>query len=144
MSTRSRYKTKQSTCLLQYLETVPGVHITAGDVCEYFKEKGMPISQSTVYRHLEALVDEGVLKKYSIDANSPACFEYVGPSVSEESDALTCFHCKCERCGKLIHLHCEELDEIRGHLLEEHHFRIDPIRTVFYGLCEECQKVRTS
>ncbi len=142
MNTRSKYKTKQSTLLLQYLETVPGVHITAGDVCEYLKKQETPISQSTVYRQLEALVDEGLLQKYIIDANSPACFEYVGKAAHEESDNLTCFHCKCERCGKLIHLHCEELDEIREHMLLEHHFRIDPIRTVFYGLCEDCQKAR--
>ncbi len=140
MNTRSKYKTRQSTLLLQYLKTVPGVHITAGDVCEYFRKQGAPISQSTVYRHLEALVDEGVLQKYVIDANSPACFEYVGTASHEENETLTCFHCKCERCGELIHLHCEELEEIRGHLLEEHHFRIDPMRTVFYGLCESCQK----
>ncbi len=136
MNSRSKYKTKQRDVLLGYLETVPGVHITAGDVCEYFKSQGAAIGQSTVYRQLESLVDEGLINKYIIDGNSPACFEYTGEGTKAQGE--TCFHCKCEKCGKLIHLHCDELEEIGGHLFSEHHFRLDPLRTVFYGLCEEC------
>ena len=41
MNSRSKYKTKQREILLDYLESVPGVHITASDVCEYFKMNPM-------------------------------------------------------------------------------------------------------
>lgn len=136
MSSRSTYKTKQREILLDYLETVPGVHITASDVCEYFKKQGSPIGQSTVYRQLERLVDEGIINKYIIDGNSPACFEYVGAEI--HSGPETCFHCKCEKCGKLIHLHCEELVGMQEHLQKEHQFTLNAMRTVFYGLCEQC------
>ena len=34
MNSRSKYKTKQREILLSYFETVPGVHVTASDVCE--------------------------------------------------------------------------------------------------------------
>ncbi len=136
MNSRSKYKTKQRDILLGYLESVPGVHITAGDVCEYFKSQGSSIGQSTVYRQLESLVDEGVINKYIIDANSPACFEYM--AADSHVPAHVCFHCKCEKCGKLIHLRCDELEDIQAHLLNEHHFKLSPRRTVFYGLCEEC------
>ena len=107
MNSRSKYKTKQREILLSYFETAPGVHITAGDVCEYFRSRGAPIGQATVYRQLESLVDEGIL-------------------------------CKCEKCGKLIHLHSDEMEDIRSHLLENHRFQLDPMRTVFYGLCAQC------
>ena len=136
MNTRSKYKTKQREILLEYLRSVPGVHITASDVCEYLKEKGAPIGQSTVYRQLESLVDEGIINKYIIDANSPACFEYVDQDSHEAGEF--CFHCKCEQCGKLIHLHCDELEAIQEHMYREHSFKMDPVRTVFYGLCETC------
>ena len=138
MNPRPKYKTKQRDRLISYLETVPGQHITAFDVCEAFRQDGAPIGQSTVYRQLESLVGEGVLNKYIIDEKSPACFEYVR-SASHQGPG-TCFHCKCEKCGRLIHLHCEELEEIRNHLLGEHGFRLDPRRTVFYGICEACQQ----
>ena len=136
MSERSKYKTKQRDTLLSYLQSVPGVHVTAGDVCDYLKKQGSPVGQSTVYRHLESLVDEGIINKYIIDGNSPACFEYVGPDVHKCTEF--CFHCKCEKCGVLIHLHCEELEEMQVHLFKEHGFKMNPIRTVFYGLCEKC------
>lgn len=136
MNSRSKYKTKQKDILVEYFKNASGSHITASDVCDYFKNHGASIGQSTVYRQLESLVDEGVINKYIIDGNSPACFEYVG---EEDSDNIhVCFHCKCECCGKLIHLHCDEVEEMQEHLYKEHKFRMDPRRTVFYGLCEEC------
>ena len=136
MNTRSKYKTKQRDILLSYLQSVPGVHVTASDVCEYFKEQGASIGQSTVYRQLESLVDEGLLTKYIIDSGSPACFEYVEPD--SHADTEVCYHCKCEKCGKLIHLHCDEVESMQEHLYEHHKFKLNPMRTVFYGLCEQC------
>ena len=58
---RSKYKTKQREILLEYLKALSGEHITAGDVCEYCKAQGSSIGQSTVYRQLESLVDEGLI-----------------------------------------------------------------------------------
>ena len=136
MAVRSKYNTKQREVLLDYLRTVPGEHITAADVCRYFREQGTPIGQSTIYRQLESLVDEGVINKYIIDGTTPACFEYAGEE--SHADAEICFHCKCEKCGKLIHMHCDELEGIGEHLLSHHGFRLNPMRTVFYGLCEDC------
>ncbi|MBO5564810.1 MAG: transcriptional repressor [Lachnospiraceae bacterium] len=142
MNIRPKYKTKQREILLSYLQAASGGHITASDVCEYFRKQGASIGQATVYRQLESLVDEGLVNKYIIDSNSPACFEYVGKDAHEEGEV--CFHCKCEKCGKLIHLHCDELEAIKDHLSGEHHFQLDPLRTVFYGICEECRKALSS
>ena len=137
MNSRSKYKTRQRDILIAYLASLPGGHVTAADVCAYCRQQGMPIGQSTVYRQLENLVAEGIVNKYLIDANSPACFEYIAEPAREGADA--CFHCKCERCGALIHLHCEEFAAIREHLSASHGFALDPLRTVLYGLCETCR-----
>lgn len=136
MSSRPKYKTRQREYLIEYLKTVEGQHITAADVCAYFEKEGIPIGQSTVYRQLENLVEEGIINKYIIDATSPACFEY--PQNIRQVEGKECFHCKCEKCGALIHLQCEELAMIRGHLIEHHAFILDPLRTVFYGICQNC------
>ena len=136
MGVQLTYKTKQRDLLLEYLEANPETHITVSDVCEYFKSKDVAIGQTTIYRHLERMVDEGLVNKYTIDPNSPACFEYI-PKGHHCGDDV-CFHCKCEKCGKLIHLHCDELMDLGAHLKSEHQFTLDPRRTVFYGMCEEC------
>lgn len=135
MSEKNFYKTKQREELLSYLRTSGSGHITVGEVCGHFQRRGCPIGTATVYRHLERMVDEGLVSKYTIDATSPACFEYIG---ADSHCGDSCFHCKCEKCGRLIHLHCEELEGLSAHVREHHGFHINPLRTVFYGLCEEC------
>jgi len=138
MAAKTGYKTKQKERLIEYLESNKGEHITVADVCDYFKNQGDAIGQTTVYRHLEKMVDEGLVNKYIIDGNTPACFEYMGEHTHEH--VKTCFHCKCEKCGALIHLHCHELEEIKSHLMKGHGFMLDTKRTVFYGLCKDCQE----
>ena len=106
MGTKAPYQTKQMKQILAYLQTIEGTHVTAADVCSYFKEQGINVGTTTVYRNLEG---------------------------------HHCYHCKCEKCGKLIHLHCEDVVKLEQHLMDSHGFRMDPCRTVFYGICEECR-----
>ena len=121
--------------MTKYLSSRPGEHFTVADVCNYFHSKGHPIGTTTVYRQIEHMVSEGTVIKYMIDKNSAACFSYQGDSSPCDEE---CFHCKCESCGKLIHLHCRELTAIGEHLKAHHAFHINPLKTVFYGLCEAC------
>ena len=85
------------------------------------------------------MVEQGMVAKYNVDGTSSACFEYLG--AEEHCHKTSCFHCKCEKCGKLIHLHCEDVVKLEQHLMDSHGFRMDPCRTVFYGICEECRSV---
>ena len=138
MAARGQYITRQKEEIILFLKENQGKHVSVSDICSYFKAQGKPIGTATVYRQLERLVDEGIINKYMIDQNTPACFEYLG-GICDTRDHI-CFHCKCSGCGKLIHLHCEELDALGPHLLEEHGFFLDTRRTVLYGLCEECRE----
>ena len=137
MNNKSRYTTKHYAEIAAFLEKMEGSHITAQDVCDHFREEGRPISTTTVYRQLDRLVDEGVVNNFIIDANSPACFEF---SRVRNNAHMSCYHCKCEKCGRLIHLHCDEIEELCAHMKNEHHFILNPARTVFYGICESCAK----
>ncbi|MBR2812578.1 MAG: transcriptional repressor, partial [Solobacterium sp.] len=112
----------------------PDRHITAREAHEQFLNDGVKIGLATVYRQMEKLVDQGVLIKYAVDEHSPACFVYSGHGRREE-----CYHLKCTSCGRLIHLHCEEVSRLQEHILAEHGFTIDTARTVFYGLCASCR-----
>ena len=40
----------------------------------------------------------------------------------------------------MVHLDCAHLEEVCHHLSAEHHFSIDPRRTVLTGICEQCQE----
>ena len=140
MAKKAQYKTKQMTELLTFLKSVPDSHVTVNDISSYFKDQGIQIGTTTVYRHLERLVSEGVVAKYVVDGTSSACFEYIGEQ--EHAPAPSCYHCKCEKCGKLIHLHCDEVESLRQHMAEHHDFEMDSLRTVFYGVCSECRNTK--
>ena len=130
------YKTRQGEKLLSYLSDNAGKHFTAADICEHFRADRQGIGMTTVYRQLEKLVSDGKVKKYQFEEGSPACFEYVGG----EPGGSACYHLKCECCGALIHLECREITGLEQHITEHHGFLIDPRRTVFYGICENCRK----
>ena len=131
------YKTKQQNLLYSYMKEIQGKHFTAEDVHLYFEKKNITLGIATIYRQLEKLVADGVVLKYFLGEHSAACFEYSGETCEKEEGH---FHLKCEKCGQLIHLNCDDIREMCGHLKKEHGFALNPYRTVFYGLCESCQK----
>lgn len=138
MSEKAQYKTKQREELIEYLKETKHKHITVNEVCEYFRANNRNIGQTTVYRQLEKMASEGIVNKYIFEAGAPACFEYIDRE--KDCNESSCFHCKCEKCGTLIHLHCEDLVDIQKHIQSEHGFSVDPLRTVFYGICDKCRE----
>ena len=139
MTTKSQYKTKQRAELTAYLMNKAGEHVTVSDIVSHFEKKGNPIGLTTVYRQLDKMVEEGLVNKYIVDGTSSACYEYINSEHHMDGN-ISCYHCKCEKCGALIHLHCEEIEELMKHIEKSHSFVIDPRRTVFYGLCDNCRK----
>jgi len=113
-----------------------GRHFTAEDVSAYFQKKNISIGIATIYRQIEKFVAMGVVQKYFLGEQNAACFEYMGEECHKE---VSHFHLKCEKCGTLIHLECHDLEQLSSHLMAEHGFALDPFRTVFYGLCENCR-----
>lgn len=136
MAERIQYKTKHKEELLAFLKEREGEHIVVADIYNYFTEQGNTIGTATIYRQLEHLVDEGLVNKYVLDANTPACFEYINRDANCHQ---SCIHCKCVSCGKLIHLKCSGFLEIGEHIKEHHDFELDLQRTVIYGVCGNCK-----
>ncbi|MBQ8974651.1 MAG: transcriptional repressor [Oscillospiraceae bacterium] len=136
MPDRARYKTRQREQMDRFLELSQGRHFTAADVCEFFKKHSVSCSVTTVYRRLDELIAQGRVKKYYIDDDRTAWFECVGICHSEKPES--CYHLKCRKCGRLIHLECDEIAEFEEHITKHHGFMVDPARTTFYGVCEKC------
>lgn len=134
---KNPYKTKQQDFLFSYLKEMQGQHFTAEDIRIHFEEKNISIGIATIYRQLEKLVADGLVLKYYLGEHSAACFEYPGEADKNED---TQFHLKCEKCGQLFHLDCDNMKALCGHIKNEHGFALDPYRTVLYGLCDSCQK----
>lgn len=125
------YNTKQKTAIEELVENKKNSHFTAEDILTEIKRQGKNIGLTTVYRHLEKLVNGGILRKYVAEAGKSACYQ-------KTENCAEHFHLKCTACGKLFHLSCQKLNSISKHIDGEHQFLIDAGKTVFYGLCKEC------
>lgn len=121
-------RSRQREGILELLRST-GIHPTASWVYDRLKGEFPDLSLGTVYRNLNILVEQGLIRK--IDSGST--FDRYDANISQH------YHFICERCGSIADLEMaidEELNERvekaagvkpRGH-------RID-----FYGLCAQCR-----
>ncbi len=130
----SRYNTKQSQAILSYIASLNGEHTTASRIQAHFSSIGSPIGIATIYRHLERLVECGKVHKYNIDGVSGACYQYCG------ADEHRYLHLKCESCGEISHFQCDLLDDVEQSIYKESAFKVNPRKTVLYGLCANCAR----
>lgn len=131
---KNNYNTKQREMILNYLIENKNTTITAEDIIEYSNKSGEKIGKATVYRYLNNLVENNIIKKFVLEERNCSCYQYIDGKKCDEH-----YHLKCKNCNKIIHLDCEEFKNIHSHISKEHDFEIDSIKTVLYGLCKECK-----
>ena len=125
------YMTKQQKAVLACIESFHG-GAGAAELTELLHQQGQSIGLTTVYRQLEKLQEQGLVHKIVTDEGARWQF------CDCRQRGRDCFLIKCEQCGCVEHVDCEHLGELYGHLAKAHHFRINPRRTLFYGLCQTC------
>lgn len=131
----NKYNTKQREKILSFLKENKDSNITAEQILMYFNSIGENIGKSTVYRFLNNLVKENVVKKYMLEGRNCSCYQYV-----EQQNCDEHYHLKCEKCNKIIHLKCDEFKDVQNHIAKEHNFELDGLKTVLYGVCKECSE----
>ncbi|MBQ8349118.1 MAG: transcriptional repressor [Ruminococcus sp.] len=134
MNKDSGYNTRQKEKLLSFLIDNKEKHTNVQKISAFLTSEGTPVGTTTIYRQLDKLVEQGVVRKYTIDGKTGACYQYI----DENQNCRQHFHLKCVSCGKLIHTECMHLSGINQHILERHGFAVDSSKTVFYGTCSEC------
>lgn len=128
------YSTKQQQAVLRCLESRESEALSAQELAEELRREGFSVGLATIYRQLERLEEAGVVHK--VNTESGAFYLYC----SHGEGRRDCFLLKCQRCGRIRHLDCDHLKDLYEHLETAHHFRIDPRRTLFTGLCEKCAR----
>ena len=125
------YMTRQQQAVLSGIEHFHG-GASAAELTELLHAQGHSIGLTTVYRQLEKLQERGLVHKIVTDEGARYQF------CDCQQRGQNCFLIKCEQCGCVEHVDCAHLGELYAHLAQEHHFRINPRRTLFYGLCRAC------
>ena len=129
---KQEYSTKQRGAILELISN-SSTHITATEIINHLKESGQRVSVATVYRTLDKLEGEGIVKKMNFGDSKGACYQY-----TSDRECTQHFHLKCVECGELIHLSCDFLKRMEKHIFDEHSFVISSGKTVIYGRCAKC------
>ena len=133
MNTVKSYRTRQRQSVLDCLRRQGDAHLTVMDIVQDLRNHGEAVGLTTVYRHLDRLEREGLVRK-SIVSGGSACYQYAAPN----SDCHHHYHLQCVDCGTLQHVDCRDLDALLHHMTQEHGFAVDSFQTVFYGRCSHC------
>lgn len=125
-----KYKySKQRERILDLLQNT-GMHPTATWIYDQLKKEFPDLSLGTVYRNLNILIEQGLVKK--IDFGST--FDRFDANTSEH------YHFICERCGAIYDLKMPVISSLNKKVEEEGNFEVHHHRIEFYGICEKCKR----
>ena len=104
-------------------------HPSAEAVYNRLKNENSDLSLGTVYRNLNMLAENNMLKKISIPNGS----DRFDGTLSEHQ------HLVCTKCGKVTDIYISELEKIHNSILERSGFDINCTSLAFEGVCGECR-----
>jgi Fur family ferric uptake transcriptional regulator len=132
-----KYKTKQQSAIIDCLKIKKNNCVTVVEIEKYLQENNCPVGVTTIYRHLEKMERDGIVARINVNKHQGACYQYVGSDYEDD-----CFFIECEDCGKISKMACHHLSELYNHVNADHHFNVNPRKTIFYGKCEKCAKYK--
>ena len=130
---RGEYNTKQKRGILAFLKDHEFENFSVEDLVLHLEQDGEKIGRTTVYRYLEALAEQGSVRKYQ---NAQGMTQY--QHVSDNGSCDRHFHMLCKNCGRLWHVDCEWMDSLEKHIQSAHGFTLDPRETMLVGICARC------
>ncbi len=132
-----KYQTKQKEILLNLMKNTQQAPFSASDLMAMVESLEISPSRATIYRLLDELEQQGKVRKYFLENQTTAMYQYL-----PEIDCSEHFHAVCDDCGHLFHIQCKEVDQLIEHLSHHHHFQVNVETSVFHGYCESCQLAR--
>lgn len=133
---KKTYRTAARTGIIEFLRKNADKTVTVNDIMEGLHNSELEINVSTVYRYLGKLVEEGVINKYVADKGEMAVYQYSGV----KRNCNEHIHMQCKKCGRVIHLECDFMDEFSEHILKHHGFEIVCKGSILFGRCEKCRE----
>ena len=107
-----------------------GHHPSADWIYERLKEEFPNLSMGTVYRNLNILIDQGLIKKIDFGSTFDRFDANVGPH----------YHFICERCGSIIDLEVPIDESLNQRVSQATPYAARRHRIEFFGICDRCQE----
>jgi Fe2+ or Zn2+ uptake regulation protein len=128
---RGRRLTRQRELIWAALTAVPDGHVSAADVAAHVRAELPRVNPSTIYRTLELLVAEGLVRRTDLGADRV---------FYEPAHEHAHHHVVCRRCGAVAHVHDDVLGDLQQRVESASGYQIagDEEITLF-GLCRGCR-----
>ncbi len=130
MTRSETYNTKQKDLILNIIKTKKH-EFTIKDI---YEELNGDVGLTTIYRLVDKLIDEDILNKY-ISKDNKTYYEYL-----KECNNKNHFYLKCDKCGNLVHIDCDCIDDLSNHIYKEHKFKPSKDHIIINGVCNKCIK----
>lgn len=105
-------------------------HVTANEVYEFIKKDHPTIGKGTVYRNLDILVEEGVLRKVEVP-NGPNRFDFT---------LKNHYHVICVKCGEVFDVDMDEIPDLLEKIHDTHRIDFIGYDISFKGICPKCEE----
>ncbi len=127
--------TPQREQLLEFFyEQADGEHLSAEELHQKLREKGVKISLATLYRSLKFLVQNGFIRELDFGEDHKH-YELRNPSKKQHH------HMICNSCGMTEEFEDKNLYEYAVKTAKErNNFTITDYQFKIFGLCEKCSK----
>lgn len=121
---------KQREIILNVIKDMH-THPTAEEIIEKVHDIDKKISKSTVYRNINILVNNGIIRKISMPFGSDR-YDYFHKIHN---------HIVCEKCGKVFDFNCELPIELKEAIMNQLHNKITLTDNIkINGICNDCMK----
>ncbi len=124
--------TEQKEVLLKYLKSHENEHLTIQKISLDLHDK---LGLTTIYRIINSLIEKGIVSKIPFENKQGYCYRYN----SCHDNSKDVYHLICEKCNKLYHFQCSEMEKINQEAINKENFEIDTDRIIFYGICKNCK-----
>lgn len=105
-------------------------HPTVDEVYDQVREILPHVSLATVYRNLELLAENGLIRK----------LDHVGSRKRFDHNAHSHYHVRCTKCQKVEDVPVEPLRQLEYDLSKITGFKIVNHELMFFGICPTCQR----
>lgn len=131
---KKSYLTQQKRILLDFLKSTSNSQYTIEEISLQLSDKNS-IGKSTLYRIMNALVEEGKVSRIPCGNSRHFVYQYL-----DCPDCHRHFHLKCTKCGALYHLGNKESEIMHSVISLSDNFVIDESKSILMGTCGKCIK----
>lgn len=98
--------------------------------------KGFAPGKSTIYRLIQKMTDEGLVKRLVGEHSRKFTYQ-----IAAGEHCAYHLHMKCTDCGRLLHMDDDESLKIMKEIFKTNKFKIDERQTVLVGKCRDCKDI---